>query len=180
MAKRNAQRPAGTEVGEPRGCAAGCSERVDGARGLPVLWWCAVPVFLLPPLLHGCCVGGQKEGGGGERGGEAGGKEAAGRPQDRGDARGVVGLSFLPAGEEEEDEEEEEETSSLPSSPLLLFIDKVDVVVAQRQIPRVVQGSDNVNGCGYLHFCLHCSGFGFQARSGGVCLVERLIGWFCW
>ena len=106
---------------------------------------CAVPVFtglvrqggrggglLLPPLPHGWCVGGQKEGGGGGEG-EAGGKEAVARPQDRGEVRGAYGLSFLPAGEEEE----EEETSSLPSSSQLQYIDKVVFVVAQRHIPMV-------------------------------------------
>ena len=94
VARRNAQRLTGTEVGELSGCAAGCSERAGaaagvGARGLPVLQWCAVPVFarrgrqggrsgglLLLLLPHGLCVGGQKgRGGDEEEEGAAGGAQ---------------------------------------------------------------------------------------------------------
>ena len=122
VARRNAQRPTGTEVGELRGCAAGCSERagaeaVDGARSLPVLLWGAVPVFAglgrqggrswtHLRFLTAAALAARKE-------------EEKGRSRRKG-ASGPTAGSRRRAGEEEE----EEETSSLPSSSLLHFIDK--------------------------------------------------------
>ena len=54
-----------------------------------------------------------------------------------------------------------------------------DFVVAQRQIPVVVQGLDVFNGYGYLCVFLICSGFDFQAHCGGARFVAPLC-WVCW
>ena len=82
-------------------------------------------VALLPRAPDSLGEGEAEEEGRGERGGEAGGNEAAGRPQDGGDARQVYGLPFLPAGEEEEEagrkrKKKEEEESSPKLFPIVL------------------------------------------------------------